>query len=528
MKWGVMHPNSNARCLNAKIMFLILWVICLRVISSIVYFKIHGPLASFGADIWYFVGVAKGYQHLFWMDPLQWVLPLLGGLRPETLFYLLLFFSNIFHLLSVLLLFGLLNEIEQDAISAFWASVGYSCFATSFNFCTASFHHQQVSLPVLVGLIWVGYRFWDGKKGRLSLGLCCAAFILAITGLSMGPDILVIFAWGLLCALAWFCCRGKSERKCFIFQTVILLIWIVTFVYLAPIMERFLEDLAFRMREISLVTQRQLQAADLMPFRWENFWVSYSWFSLVWIFLIFLGWWKGRFLEIALVITALLFASRASRFYTIAEIGFAVLLGWGLTQVIRFRVVWRHVIGGFMVIFLVGIAIWRGVPCFYPANISSVLAKLSQDAKSEPRVLCTPTYGFFIRGWTGAQPTSDWHHLNEKWVKIACQPAAQAVRELGQCGITHFFFTSYDYRMDWVCSPGGMTVPFLFASGGFECYLPDTIEEIRDSLVAQALADQPQIQGATLVDAKVDKTGQMKAVLFKLNERSQLTPIFHH
>lgn len=494
---------------------MVLFVISLRSITSVIYFNLNGPLASFGADIWYFIGVAKGYYHLFWADPLQWLLPLLSGLQPEVLFYLLLIFSNLFHIFTVLLIFRLLNDLHQDEIAAFWASAAYSCFSTSFNFCTASFHHQQASLPVLIGLIWIGYRVWC-KPVNFNPWFICITSLLFLIGLWMGPDVWVVLTGYALCSLVWLWRYEKSHTKFLLIQTAALIFLWIIFICLAPRIERVLDFAAFRFRGIDLAAQRELHVADLMPFSWSSLWASYSWSSPVIILGIIWGWWKGRFPEVALITIATLFASRASRFYTIAEIAFAILWGWFLAREIRLGVQWKHVLGCLFILVLLGLTVWRGIPCFYSGNVASVLRCLNKDVKLGACVLCTPTYGFFIRGWTGAKPTSDWHHLDPIWVQIASQPADKAIDELRRRGITHLFFTSNDCRIQWIQTSHGTYTPLLLASGGFENNLPETIEDVKKSLIWQSLSENPQIPGAYRVSFQTDKTGQIKTVLFKL------------
>jgi hypothetical protein len=499
--------------MSARIPLLLLTVTTIRLVSAVLFQYRHGALASYGSDIWYFICVARGSQHLFIGDPLQWVLPAFGHLTPSTLFYGLLVASNLLHLATVYLLFRLIHTITEEEPVAFWSALAYSLFTTSFNFSTASFHHQQVVLPILILLIDRVIRAWNTSPlSRSTIAFLC---LLPLVAAVMGPDVLVILAWAGLCFLVRP--RGRTTLLTGrpLIQAAVLLLAVGVFLAIAPMLSRSVDRLAALLRGIDLNTQRSLRIADLEPFGWANLWASYGLLSLLAISLLLWSGWRGFFPENALVIIALLFALRASRFYFVAEIGLALLLGRWLTSLETFHPRGLRVAGLTICLLLGSAAVWRGWPCFYPGSVVETARKLSSVSPQPTRVLCTPTYGFLIQGLTGARTTADWHHFEQQWTMLASRPAKEAVAELKKRGISHCLFTSNDFRVAWVQSPTG-PAPVLAASGGFERDLPSELEKVEQSLVAAALSDEQRIPGVRRLSTTVDPASHLKTVLVAL------------
>ena len=522
--------SCKVRCqtTRSKLILLGLFVIFLRTVSNILYFKTYGLRASFGADIWYFAGVARGYHHLFFADPLQWLLPCLGNLPPERLYDVLLLFSNALHLLSVFLLFGCVRDLYNDEWAAFWSSAIYSSFVTSFHFCTASFHHQQFGLPILIGLLWLGYRLLNGKK---IFSYFWALFIfLAMIGLGIGPDVLVILILSIPCGILRYLQKIKSPSKRWIAQTLVLGLVIYGFISLSPLIKELLTSLAAHFRGIDLAAQYQLQAADLMPFGWSMdstgftplriFWIgliaNYHLAALVFFGMIIWAWMKSRFFEVMFAAVAIGFSTQAGRFFYVVEIGFAILLGWVLAHGLRSSIFWKNIIGSICLFLFLGLAAWRGIACFYPGNMVIILSHLQKNPKPHSFVLCTPTYGFLIQGLTEVKPTSDLHHVDPTWVRLALRPTEEALEALKKHGVTHLFFTSYDFRLGWTSTPDGNKVFGIASSGGFEYFLPSIMEDIQKTLVYQALTENSFLPGAKLLAASTDKATQIRSVLFEL------------
>lgn len=508
---SVRHRKLPGMWLSAPILMLVVAVI--RLVAAGRFQWRHGPLASYGADIWYFIGVARGSQHLFWGDPLQWLLPRFGGWGPATLFYGLLAASNLFHLLSVYLLFRVVRTATGRESVAFWSALAYSLFTTSFNFSTASFHHQQVVLPILILLVGLVIREWNVPP--VARHVPWMALPLAILTLAMGPDGLVVLTWAGLCfgVRRWgrVSAAGRERRIHAAIVLAIIGLFLVTAPYLGPLVNAA----ARSVRGIDLDTQRTLHVADLEPFGWENLWASYGLLSFLLVAVILWSGWRGFFPEMALVIVGLLFALRASRFYFVAEIGLALMVGrWLAVQEEGAR--WRlHLAGGSLCALLMAAVFWHGLPCFYPGTIAKVVRRIPASSSRPPLVLCTPTYGFLIQGLAGARTTSDWHRLDPRWTDLAARPVRESVEELKKRGVTHCFFTSYDFRVEWAQTPGG-PVPLLMASGGFERSLPSDLERVETSLVAVALSDQPRIGRVRRLAVEVDPVSRQKTVLLVL------------
>jgi len=584
------HSERSERS-RLPIILLVLFVISLRVIENIFYFKKYGPLSSSAADIWFFIGVAHGDHYLFWLDPLQWLLPFLSNFQTGTLFGLLLILSNGLHLLALTLLVGFLREVYQDERAALWTAAVYACLSTSCIFCTGSFHHQQESLPILIGLIWAACRFStqfcafsprrlvprslgeggfaspafaEGRPLRENLFRSAAALVLlAILALCVGPDVLVLFAAAIPCGVAWHFRNRGSPMKRLLIGTLVLASLTGVMVHLGPFFAKGVAFLALRLRGIDLAAQRQLSVGDLMPFGWSQFAATYSWLGFGLIALVFWIWIRGRFVEIAFLLTAILFAALAARFYFVVEIGLAILIGYtltrifhkfnlmglapkspnalgaigavsalwadisqwaceisGLTQKLGARRWLQNIAGVLLVLAFLSAEIWRGFSCLCPGILPSLLAKVQQDTQPDKLVFCSPTYGFLVRGASGAKPTSDMHHLDTSWVKLAAQPAADAIMALRKRGGTHLFLTSHDFQIRETRSSDGSLAMQAYGSGGFEhCLSELSQEEMRRSLVVRAFTEKFQNfphQGMKFLGARHDPATQLTAVLYRL------------
>ncbi len=65
--------------------------------------------------------------------------------------------------------------------------------------------------------------------------------------------------------------------------------------------------------------------------------------------------------------------------------------------------------------------------------------------------------------------------------------------------------------------PEGLPQIAMGNSGGFELYLPTVLEDMQQTLVFQAMADHPQIPGATLIASEMESSTRIKTVLFRLD-----------
>jgi hypothetical protein len=529
-------------------------VFILRAVSTFLYFQKNGIRSSYGGDIWFFMGVAQGHERLFWSDPLQYVLPLFRNLSPEHLFDVLLVASNIFHLVSVALLFLFCLEMTKNVPASLWAAAVYSVTMTSFNFSTASFHHQQAALPLIVGCLWISWRIYsEGFTWIRGLSL----MMMSLVCLSMGPDILVILAlilplgglklrkyetilapfllillWGIwmifvrnemssgifrgfvvisaifLAAFFWF--RARWQDKKWVLPFLLLGIWVGLFCLAGPWMEKLFEAAAAKSRGIDLAAQRMLRAEDLMPFELRELWIAYPWIAMMFIGILIYSWKQGRFFEGFVVFTSFLFAGFAARFYFLTEIGFALVIAWFFSVQTRPKMLhgWGSVLVGGLII----VAVIRGVACLYPGIIWGALEPLRKEPDKK-LVLCTPTYGFLVKSLTGHKPTSDWHHLNGVWIRTASRRAEPALVELKRLGVHYAFFTSIDLRVVEM-DVNGVKVPVLHDSGGFE--LPSVLEDVQATFAFRVLYGPENMDGLTMLRQGSTRNGESKAVLARL------------
>jgi hypothetical protein len=545
---------NQAPSVQKVLSVLLCSVALIRIISTWLYFRKNGMRSSYGGDIWFFMGVSQGQERLFWGDPLQYLLPLFGRLSPENLFDVLLVASNVFHLVSIALLFLFCLEMTKNVSASFWAAAVYSVTMTAFNFCTASFHHQQSALPLLIGCLWISWKIssegftWLRGIGLLLLSFLCLAigpdvFVILIVLLPVGfmklekyaadlIPLLLISLWVIclvwvrdqmnsstfrisvllsgvpLAAALWF--RGFWRNKRWLFSILLLAVWIGLVFLLGPWGEQWFEAVAAKSRGIDLSAQKLLRAEDLLPFGIRELWTAYPWLTILFVAIFFYAWKHGRYFEGFVVITAFLLAGFAARFYFIAEIGFALVVAWFLSSQSRPQML--HGAGAALTCLLLIMAVLRGVACLYPGMVWTTLEPL-RTQKEKQVVLCTPTYGFLVRSLTGHQPTSDWHRLNSVWMRTASQKAQPAVKELKRLGVTYAFFTSVDLRIVEM-DVDGTKVPMLYDSGGFE--LPSVLEDVQETFAYRVLYDPQDFEGVTRVRRESTSDGEGKAVLARL------------
>ncbi len=507
---------------KVKVLFL-LWIIALRVISNLIYFNIYGPLASSSADIWFYIGVAKGYYSLFWADPLQLLLPLLGHLEMAQLYNVLLFLSGFLHLSTVILLFCVLREVYQDESAALWAATIYSCFLSSFLFCLGTLMHQQVSLPIIVALIWLAQRYFKAGTQRKRLFLAGGILWLILVGSAVGPDIWVVIAAGLPCWLAWKYRVDGTRKTRLIVATGGMMVYGIFLFLLGRFFEDWISTIALAARGIDLMQQKSMGVRDLMPLSWEHVFGAFSWMSYAWIALAVIAWFRERYIEVFLLAVSIIFSMLAVRFFFIVEMATSFLLAWSLMRIQASRRMLRSGIAAVILFIFLGLHAWRGFACFAPSTFISVLSMIQKDSSDRKLVLCNASYGFLVQVIGNAQPLSDIHHLDqdEKFMKLLVLPVKKAVAELKKGGVTHLLLTSYDFYQKTETSKNGEVIVKSYSCGNLERYLARlTTSDLQMSLIFQMFTPffqtfpDPEM---TLVKACVDPATQLQMVLYKLN-----------
>lgn len=511
----------SVRFLGWHGLILIFFVAGVRAVSNILYFKTYGPLSSAGADIWFFIGVAKGYYHLFWADPLQWMLPIFGNLTTHALFYLLLLLSNALHLVTVLLLFGLLREVYGNTRIAFWTSAIYSCLSSSFLFCTGTFLHQQVSLPFIMAAIWTGHRYVTSVPGKQRVCIVVIFILLIIVGSFVGPDIWVLVATAIPCSIGWRLRNWSTPVKRQIAAFGLMIGCGTVVIFSGPFLKQEAASMAWMMRGIDLVAQQDLHVGDLMPLTWARWMNTYSWLGFAMLALVAVAFLRGRFFEITLFFVPILFAAQAVRFFFITEIGVAFLICWFLVATTRWRSWLPDALGVIFLVALFSLEEWRGFTCLCPATLVSSLSKVRDDPSQKNLVLCNPSYGFLVRSFTGAQPTSDMQHLesNMEQMRLLVLPAAKAVAQLKQRGVTHVLLTSHDFKQVVERAADGRMVQGMYASGGLEYWVPASEKELKESLLYQSFTELfwfAPISGVKLISARADPKTSLVVILYKL------------
>jgi len=511
----------SVRFLGWHGLILIFFVAGVRAVSNILYFKTYGPLSSAGADIWFFIGVAKGYYHLFWADPLQWMLPIFGNLTTHALFYLLLLLSNALHLVTVLLLFGLLREVYGNTRIAFWTSAIYSCLSSSFLFCTGTFLHQQVSLPFIMAAIWTGHRYVTSVPGKQRVCIVVIFILLIIVGSFVGPDIWVLVATAIPCSIGWRLRNWSTPVKRQIAAFGLMIGCGTVVIFSGPFLKQEAASMAWMMRGIDLVAQQDLHVGDLMPLTWARWMNTYSWLGFAMLALVAVAFLRGRFFEITLFFVPILFAAQAVRFFFITEIGVAFLICWFLVATTRWRSWLPDALGVIFLVALFSLEEWRGFTCLCPATLVSSLSKVRDDPSQKNLVLCNPSYGFLVRSFTGAQPTSDMQHLesNMEQMRLLVLPAAKAVAQLKQRGVTHVLLTSHDFKQVVERAADGRMVQGMYASGGLEYWVPASEKELKGSLLYQSFTELfwfAPISGVKLISARADPKTSLVVILYKL------------
>lgn len=489
-----------------------------HLVANLLYASAYGSLSSPGADIWFFVGLARGDHHVFSTDPLQIFLPILGFLGPSSLYVLLVLLSNAFHLFTLWLLFGALTDFFNDEWAALWSCAFFTLTLTSgFTFCTGSFVHQQEALPVLVGLLWAGNLFMMAPTWQEKLRHAGVIVALLLLGAIIGPEVLVICTLAIPCAMVWYFRRFMDPFIRHAMGTLLLALYFATIFVAGPFMVKVISFGGQFFQGISSQANQDLRLGGLAPMEWMEILDVYGPVYLLFVALAVWTWSNGRFPELALIFTGVIFSTVAARFFFIAELGFAALVCWVLARPLRYQIIPKSVVGAGLLVVMAAFACWKGVPCAYPGSFVRVLEQIEKDPRGNPRVLCTPTYGSIVRAVSGANPTSDFRVLDPQWVRIATMAADEAVPLLAEKGITHLFLTSRDFNLGTRLDFHGTSETAFISSGGFAPLVNEmSREQITASLVYRALLGKDAVPGLTPIGEANHPATEQRAVLFRV------------
>ncbi len=493
---------------------LFAFAVLVKLASNLYYFQAHGFPASPGADIWFFAGVAQGAHHIFWGDPLQWVLPLFGSCQPTTLYLLLLVFSNVLSLLSLWILFATLKLLYADEGAALWGCAIYVCLSSSVIFCTGSFHHQQESLLVIMLVLWAAVRFSHARKedGRGRWGI--AVILLSALGLCVGPDMLVVLAAAVPCIMVLRLRRIPHPQW---MEWLIMLGYLALLVAARPCLYEWGTHLAQNFRGIDLRGQMELRVLDLLPLSLDVMNHTYPLIGCAVVVLAVVALYCGRIFAVSLLACGVIFATLAGRFFFIVEVGATFLVAWTFSNILGRNLRRQSVAGVLGVGLLLGLDVAHGLDCAYPSTICRVLSEMQKDPRPNKKVFCTPTYGFLIQSFARAMPTSDMHHLDARWVEKSSGPSWDAIAYFKVRGVTHIFLTSYDFQLAVRRDAIGNTESGTICSGGFEKHVPKLSDsDLEKSLVYRVLNGDRPVPGTSVVSIQTDPSTRMKVVLLRL------------
>jgi MFS family permease len=497
---------------------LTFFVVTVHAAANFLFFARYGPYASAGADIWFFVGVAKGYYHLFWADALGWLLFPLRACSPETVFTLLLALSNGLHFLTLFLMFRTVREVYRNERAACWTAVIFSCSSSALLYSTGTFVHQQASLPLMVALVWTVYCYLTRPAQERRRWIVWSS-ALAIIGLGIGPDLIVWLLTGLLALAAWHWRRRGISPGRLLAATGVVAVIAIALVGLRPVLEHLAIALASLTRGIDLSAQRAIHAGDLMPLSWSRFTGTYPLLGYGLIALALYAWCRGRVVEGVLVLVPSLFSLSIVRFFFLAELGLAFLIGWFFARGFPSRAWLQHVAGLVLVVLLLMTAVARGFTCLCPSALVRTLVQLRNDPAPKKIVVCTPSYGFVVKALTGEQPTADMHRLNSNafWMESLSRPADEASYPMRERGATHVLLTSNDFCETVERGPDGRPSMGTYCSGGLEkTLLPLPPDDLRFTFVYRALAANFPISHAHLLFTATDPVTRLRVVLYRL------------
>ncbi len=494
------------------------FVLIVHLVANVLYFQTYGAWSSSSMDIWSFINVAKGCDHLLWGNPLQWILFLLGFLPAGAIFWLLVILSNVLHFAALFVLYHALRDFHLDDWAALWGCAVFSCLYSSMLFCTGALYPQQVSLPILIGLLWAGHRFLIGETEEVKRRMAEVMVLLILDGLCIGPEVMVVSLVAGPCIVSWYLRRFFDPFIRHLMGTMLLILYFVTLYLAAP----YLKDLTFlvahAIRGINLAGQQEMDGGGLSGMKWMDLFETYSVLHVVVLLLAFWAWLRMRLPELAVLFAGIVFTLVSARFFFIMDLGIAVMIAWVIGRVFRGDALMRHITGFLAVFLFLGSAVWHGVPCAYPGMLYSTLETIKKEIPSEKLVLCTPTYGFLVRAAAGARPTSDMNHLNQKWVEMASRPAEESIAALKQLGITHIFLTSHDCNRVMKKGSHDYLEAVTAGTGGFGSTLPQlSDQELSETLVHRVLFGRTPVAGTTVLQTQIDSATEQKAVLLRVD-----------
>jgi hypothetical protein len=497
-----------------------------HLIANVVYLAAYGPFSSPGGDLWFFAGVARGTERLFPTDPLQVLLPILGFLSAPTICVLLVLLSNALHLFTLWLMLGALVEFFNDEWAAIWSCAFFTLtLASGFLFSTSAFVHQQESLPVAVGLLWSGHLFMMAPTGLERLRWAGVTVALVLLGAILGPECLVVCTLAIPCAVVWHFRRFMDPFIRHAMGTVLLVLYFTTIALSGAYLADAIGYGAQVFRGINLEALREVGLGDLVGMGWKEILLLYGPVYVVLAGLAAWTWSNGRLPELALVFTGVIFATVSSRFFFIAEIGFAALVCWVLARPLRYEPISKHTVGAVMLALMAGYAAFKGVPCAYPGVFVEVVEQIGKDPQPDKLVLCTPTYGPMVRAISAAQPTSDFCRVDPRWVRIATMAAPEAVGVLASKKVTHVFLTSSDFNLGTKLDAHGVVEAAFVSTGGFAPLVNDMPHaQVSASLVHRALLGKEPVPGLTPLKEATHLPTEQRAVLYRVEPAAPEAP----
>ncbi|MBV9464433.1 MAG: hypothetical protein JO317_09410 [Verrucomicrobiae bacterium] len=468
-----------------------------------VFFRVYGWPATNGADLWFYLAVAKGLQKLAWIDPTFWIVKPFGGLGPEQGFMALGMLAIGLHVFSALLVYFYLGRIapfsKTDRTGRWLAAWLFGLLPQNIALATASFTHFSVAQPLII--VAAGELIpWmlEKKSGRPPLG-GLAALILAMV---IGPE-----GWMLAGGLAvWTAARRFHWSKTFESRSIhpgwvaagaAAISWI-----LFPSIVDLWTHVVGGARGIDLAWQREIRSGDLLPMGWRTFTI-FAAFHLAWVALI--GWaaYRKQWLSAVLPAIFLAFTFRMVRaFYALELAGFLAL-----TLVLArrdFPAMARHIVLGTLAAWLLFLGLFGRQNCAFGVSLVHLAQKIAKSKAQPGSIACAPTYGFFFQVWTGRPTTDDLHHPTGPWAQLVTQTPLQANRRMLDQKIRYLILTDYDYKP----GPGG-----YWSSGGLDAQVKSlSDEDLRQSLLARTLQlTPPPILPVRIVAMEVDPVSQQRA-----------------
>jgi hypothetical protein len=413
------------------------------------YFFSHGWLAVHASDLWFFLALAKGTQHLSSFDITSWlVLPFSKCEVEQGLLGLMILSMLLIFLSSLLVYFylGKINGIEKW--NRVFLSILFLFLPQNTMLATAGFAHFSVAQPLLI------IAFGELLPWALSIRKIPSliGIIALIESMVIGPE-------GYFVALALVLIFLSKQfdfvsflKKIHVHPMTVIFIFCIGLGLSFSSFFDLWNNMSMKFRGIDLSWQKAQASSDLSSMGFQVFTI-FGCFHVIWIMVGFYGFKNKKYLLIFFLITFFVLTSLLVRFYLALElVGFICLVFLIAEKTLPSFLDKKLILICCAWLFLFGTLGKK--ECFFPPSLLKLAKSIGPEEKS---IACSSSYGFFFEA-CGFKATDDMHKPPGLWRDLAAMNPQGASQKMRENQIDVLFLTTYDFRLvrDGFLTTGGL------------------------------------------------------------------------